>query len=203
MPAARTLLIGLKLAAILPPYALYYTVYTLVHGPSHPAWGVRTSVLCACCRLAMRSFTSPDLPLKKPSDMPAPTFPEKAWKASKLSKRFVGKGTRVVPTRAPAIAEDLLRGTARVGDIGSTDVPVFWVGLSSMEHLERPAKEGEKVLVYLGGAGTHVRTPSRDTKTIRNALCSQHYHLSRTHSQSIQACASLALCSVPRLFLHL
>jgi hypothetical protein len=157
MPSLHSALVGVELALVLPPYAFYYTLYTLIHGPSHPAWGIRTSVLCACSRRAMASLTSPDAPLDKPHDMPAPTFPDNAWKPRSISVRTVGRGTRVVSARAPAASEDLLRGVARVGDVPSTDVPVFWVGLKGSDDIDRQAKNGEKVLVYLGGGGMHVR----------------------------------------------
>jgi hypothetical protein len=91
--------------------------------------------------------------------MPPPTFPPKILKASRIAHLLVGKGTEVIPRIAPAVKRELLKGTALVGGehVQPVNVPVFWVIKSGQVEKADNASEGEKVILYLAGGGTHVR----------------------------------------------
>jgi hypothetical protein len=154
----KGLLKAVWLAIILPPYAFYRLIHDLIHGTSHPAWGLRTSVLCACGRLAMSYGTPPDLLIEKPKSMSVPTFSQGAWKASRVSHFVVGKGTRVMADRTRAADSELIKGTACLGSghVEPVDVPAFWVAKLDRESLTHDAKQGERVVMYFSGGGTHV-----------------------------------------------
>jgi hypothetical protein len=175
MPQMQGIVKALVLSAVLPPYALYRLFHDILHGTSHPAWGLRTSVLCACGRLGMSFLGSPDIPVEKPTDMPPPTFTPGMGKVQKFSHRRVGKGTRVIRDVAPAVSRDMIRGTAASGGnhVQPVDVPVFWiVSMSHKEISESPkAHKGEKVILYFSGGGTNVKYHTFGVSSTTEELC--------------------------------
>jgi hypothetical protein len=160
------------LATALPLYVLYRLVRDLTYGTSHPAWGYRTSVLCACGQFCSSFLTSPKTPIEKPLNMPPPNFPAKILKASRIAHFFVGKGTVVTPRIAPAVKRELLKGTALVGGehVQPVAVPVFWVIKSGQAETTDNAEEGEKVILYLAGGGTHVSPVFHPSTTCFSSL---------------------------------
>jgi hypothetical protein len=107
-------------------------------------------------------MSSPDLPLEKPKSMPSPTFSAGKWKPSRVAHFFVGRGTYVVPEPAPAVGDRFLKGIALVGagHIEPTGVPTFWMSKKGRNEIMGDASQGEKVVVYIAGGGTHVCTIS-------------------------------------------
>ncbi|KAH9834165.1 uncharacterized protein C8Q71DRAFT_725354 [Rhodofomes roseus] len=156
-------------ALLLPWLVIRRTIKYHVHGPPHPAWGLDLDLVCSSARLyfslAQRHMREvileADVQAPPAPDDSTPQFIEDAWRLKRRAHQFAGVGTRVEPVRLRGVADEWRRGVALVGApaVRAVDVPGFWVvGAESDVQPEGPARNGERVIMYLPGGGIHPMT---------------------------------------------
>ncbi|KAH9920958.1 Alpha/Beta hydrolase protein [Fomitopsis serialis] len=168
---AAPVLTHIHFALILPWLVIRRTVKYHAHGPPHPAWGLFLDLVCSSARLyfslAQRHMREvileDDIQAPPTPGDDTPQFNEDAWRPKPYAHKFAGVGTRVEPVRLRAVADEWRRGVALVGApfVRAVDVPGFWVVRDSEGSdvpAESPARDGEKVIMYLPGGGIHPMT---------------------------------------------
>ena len=166
-------------ALLLPWLVIRRTIKYHTHGPPHPAWGLLLDLICSSSRLyfalAQRhmrdAFLEADVQAPSVPDAAAsaPQFRDDAWHPKPRVQRLAGVGTRVDPVRLRGVSDEWRRGVARVGApaVCAVDVPAFWVVREEADlALDAPAREGEKVVMYLPGGGIHVSTRARASSCV-------------------------------------